>query len=99
MRRAAAVRRGRTTEREVRPDLVVVALPDCQHRAHLRQRDEQVSFRHSSRSRPMKLSANAFCRGSTLLRGIPIHCSSVNRLSFIAASLPGGTLPKKWRSL
>lgn len=50
--------------RRMRPYAIVVVAPRGEHRAGLGASDEKaVSFRHSSRSGPLKLSTNAFCCG------------------------------------
>jgi hypothetical protein len=52
-----------TTVRRVWPHFIIVRCQAASTARACRNEVNSVSFRHSSRSRPMKLSANAFCCG------------------------------------
>jgi hypothetical protein len=49
--------------RGVRPFALILLPRACQCHPHVVQRAEQCAFRHSSRSRPWKLSTCRFCIG------------------------------------
>jgi hypothetical protein len=53
------------------PYVVIIVLPDGEHEPGVSLGVNRVSFRHSSLSRPLKLSAKPFCIG------LPGRCNAI----------------------